>query len=120
MLVLEAIGLGLKSLEVALVLLEFAVSAIFFSNASNFYRLEIALFGAKDGVDSELFCANGVEARLSAIRALCARGTSAGWVWRLRDGRPRCSREVRSLSKFGLRSQLTVGRAMRLVVGNIR
>ena len=77
MLVVEAISLGLKGLEVALVLLEFAVSAIFFSSASSFYGLEIALFGAKNGVDVELFCANGVEARLSALRALGARGTSA-------------------------------------------
>ena len=77
MLVVEAIGLGLKGLEVALVLLEFAVSAIFFSSESGFYGLEVALFCAKNGVDAELFRANGVEARLSALRALGARGTSA-------------------------------------------
>ena len=77
MLVVEAIGLGLKGLEVALVLLEFAVSAIFFSSATNFNRLELALFGAKNGVDAELFCANGVEARLSALRALGGRVASA-------------------------------------------
>ena len=77
MLVVEAIGLVLKGLEVALVLLEFALSAIFFSSASSFYELEIALFGTNNGVDAELFCANGVEARLSALRALGARGTWA-------------------------------------------
>ena len=120
MLVVEAIGLGLKGLEVALVQLEFAASAIFLSSASEFYQLEVALFGAKNGVDTELFGADGVEARLSALRALGARGASAGGAWGLRDGRPRGSREVRSLSKFGLRSQHTVGRAMRLVVGGIR
>ena len=81
MLVVEAIGLGLT---VALVLLEFATSAIFFSRTSGFYglelvadQLEVALFGAKNGVDAELFGANGVEARLSALRALGARGASA-------------------------------------------
>ena len=36
MLVVEAISLCLKNLEVALVLLEFAVSEIFFSSASSF------------------------------------------------------------------------------------
>ena len=84
MLVVEAIGLGLKGLKVALVLLEFATSAIFFSSASDFYglklvadKLEVALFGAKNGVDGELFGANGVEARLSAFRTLGARGASA-------------------------------------------
>ena len=76
MLVVEAISFGLKGLEVTLMLLEFAVSAIFFSSASSFYGLEIALFGAKNGVDAELFCANGVEARFSALRALGARGAS--------------------------------------------
>ena len=111
MLVVEAIGLGLKDLEVALVLLKFAASASFFSNASDFYRLKlvadklvVALFGAKNGVDAELFGANGVEARLSALRALGARGTSACGACGLRDGRPRGSHEARSLSKFGLRS----------------
>ena len=70
MLVVEAIGLGLKGLEVALVLLEFVVSAILFSSASGFYglelvadQLEVALFGAKNADDAELFPANGVEAR---------------------------------------------------------
>ena len=84
MLVVEAIGLGLKCLKVALVLLEFTTSAIFFSSASDFYvlklvadQLKVALFGAKNGVDAELFGANGVEERLSALRALGARGTSA-------------------------------------------
>ena len=74
MFVLEAIGLCLKGLKVALVLLEFATGAIFFSIASGFYGLElvadqlkIALFGAK----------NGVDARLSALRAFGARGASA-------------------------------------------
>ena len=83
-LVVEAIGLGLKGLEVPLVLLEFVTSAIFVRNASGFYglelvvdQLEVALFGAKNGVDAELFGANGVEARLSALRALGARGASA-------------------------------------------
>ena len=37
----------------------------------------MAQFGAKNGVDAELFCANGVEARKSGLRALGARGTSA-------------------------------------------
>ena len=37
MLVLKAIGLGSKGLEIPLVLLEFAVRAIFFSSASSFY-----------------------------------------------------------------------------------
>ena len=84
MLVVEAIGLGLKGLEVALVLLEFATGAIFFSRAFGFYglelvvdQLEVALFGTKNGVDTELFGADGVEARLSALRALGARGASA-------------------------------------------
>ena len=72
MLVVEAIGLGLKGLEVALLLLKFAVIAIFFSNASSFYGLEIALFGAKNGVTAELFCANGVKERLSALRDIGA------------------------------------------------
>ena len=118
MLVVEAIGLGLQGLEVALVLLEFAVSAIFFSSASSFYGLEIALFGAKNGGDEELCFANGVEARLSAHRALGARGTLARGAWRLRDGKPRGSREVRSLSRSGLRCKLTVGLAMRLVMSS--
>ena len=84
MLVVKAIGFGLKGLKVALVLLEFATSAIFFSSAFGFYglemvadQLEVALFGAKNGVDAELFGANGVEARLSAFRTLDARGSSA-------------------------------------------
>ena len=55
MLVVEAISLCLKNLEVALVLLKFAVSAIFFRSASSFYGLEYALFDAKNGVDAELF-----------------------------------------------------------------
>ena len=38
MLVVEAIGLGLNYLNVALLLLEFASCAIFFSSASGFYR----------------------------------------------------------------------------------
>ena len=84
MLVVETIDFGLKGLMVALVLLEFATNAIPFSSSSDFYglklvahQLEVALFGAKNGVDAELFDANGVEARLSALRALGARGTSA-------------------------------------------
>ena len=77
MLVVNAIGIGLKGLEVALVLLEFAEIAIFFSSASSFYGLEIALFGAKNGVNAELFCANGIEARLSPLRDIGARRTSA-------------------------------------------
>ena len=60
MLVVEAIGLGPKGLKVALLLLKFAVIAIFFSNESDIYGLEIALFGAKNGVNAKLFCANGV------------------------------------------------------------
>ena len=47
--------------------LEFATCAIFFSSASNFYgleliadQLEVALIGAKNGVDAELFGANSV------------------------------------------------------------
>ena len=55
-LLVEAIGLGLKCLKVALVLLEFAASAIFVCSATEFYRLElvadqleVALFGAKNG-----------------------------------------------------------------------
>ena len=75
MLVVNAIGIGLKGLKVALVLLEFATIAILFCSASSFYGLEIALFGARNGVIAELFCANGVEARLSALRALDARRT---------------------------------------------
>ena len=77
MLVVEAIGLGLKGLEVVLVLLECAMSEIFFSSASNFYELEIPLFGAMNGVDAELICANCVGTCLSALRALGARGTPA-------------------------------------------
>ena len=41
MLVVEAIGLGLKDLEIALVLLEFATGAIFFSSASGLYGLKL-------------------------------------------------------------------------------
>ena len=55
MLIVETIGFGLKNLKVALVLLEFATSAIFFSSASEFYKmelvadqLEVALFKEKN------------------------------------------------------------------------
>ena len=60
-------------------LLKFATGAIFFNSASGFYRLElvadqleIALFGAKNGVDAELLGTNSVEVRLNALKALGA------------------------------------------------
>ena len=79
----EAIGLGLKGLKFALVLLEFAARAICFSSTYDFYgleifddQLEIALFNEINGVDAKLFGANGIDTRLSALKDLGARVAS--------------------------------------------
>ena len=76
MLVVEAIDLGLVCLKVALVLPESATGAVFFRLKLVVDQLEVALLGAKDCVDAELLGANGVEARLSALRAHGARKAS--------------------------------------------
>ena len=127
MLVAEAIGLGLKCLKVALVLLEFEMCAIFFSNASGFNRLKlvldqlkVALFGAKDYVDAKLLGANGVKGRVSALRALGALGASDRETWRHRGRRLRSQHGVRYLIGFGLSSEITIRRMMRLIVSSVR
>ena len=83
-------------------------------------RLEFELYGAQDGVDATLLDVHCVDARLDAVKAFDVRAASVRWAWRLRGRRPRRARKVLILMESGLRSELTIRRAMQIVVSNVR
>ena len=98
MLVIETIGLGLRGLDVSMVLLIFALSAILFSSSVRLDGLQlilsrpnIELFGAKNVGHATLFGIHGVETQFKLFGSFGARGASGRGAWRRRGRRPRCA-----------------------------